>query len=158
MKRTYQPSRLIRKRRHGFRARMATKAGRQIINRRRAKGRAQLSAQFWHMAHPIFTIKKRSTFLMVREKGSFIRGKNINLQILINQDLNNSIGVGYIVTKKIGKAVKRNKARRIMKELAKKILIKSKINSYFVLIAKPSLLQTSFEDLFRELEDKINEI
>ena len=110
------------------------------------------------MAHPIFTIKKRSTFLMVREKGSFIRGKNLNLQILINQDLNNSIGVGYIATKKIGKAVKRNKARRIMKELAKKILIKGKINSYFVLIARPSLLETPFEELFKELEDKINEI
>ena len=109
------------------------------------------------MAHPIFTIKKRSTFLMVREKGRFIRGKNLNLQILINQDLNDSIGVGYIATKKIGKAVKRNKAKRIMKELAKKILIKGKINSYFVLIAKPSLLQTSFEELFRELEDKIND-
>ena len=94
---------------------------------------------------------------MIREKGSFTRGKNINLQILINQDLNNSIGVGYIATKKIGKAVKRNKAKRIMKELAKKTLIKGKINSYFVLIAKPSLLQTSFEDLFRELENKINE-
>ena len=109
------------------------------------------------MAHPIFTIKKRSTFLMVREKGSFIRGKNLNLQILINQDLNDLIGVGYIATKKIGNAGKRNRARRIMKELAKKILIKGKINSYFVLIAKPSLLQTSIEDLFRELEDKINE-
>ena len=94
---------------------------------------------------------------MVRETGSFTRGKNINLQILINQDLNNSIGVGYIATKKIGKAVKRNRARRIMKELAKKILIKGKINSYFVLIAKPSLLETPFEELFRELEDKIYE-
>ena len=109
------------------------------------------------MAHPIFTIRKRSTFLMVREKGSFIRGKNLNLQIIINQDLNDSIGVGYNATKKIGKAFKRNRARRIMKDLAKKILIKGKINSYFVLIAKPSLLQTSFENLFRELEDIINE-
>ena len=95
--------------------------------------------------------------MMVRNHGLFVKGKNINLQILHNQNLENSIGVGYTASKKIGNAVRRNKAKRIMRELARKIIINGKINSYYVLIAKSSLLNEKFNNLLNELEEKIND-
>ena len=109
------------------------------------------------MAPQLFTIKKRATFVHIRDNGVMLRSNNINIQKLIDQDLDNKIGVGYTATKKIGNAVKRNKAKRIMRELARKILINGKINSYYVLIAKTSLLEEKFEKLLLELKEKSND-
>ena len=94
---------------------------------------------------------------MIRNDGLFIKGKNINIQILHHQNLEKSIGVGYTASKKIGNAIKRNRAKRIMRELARKIIINCKINSYYVLIAKPSLLSEKFENLIIELKKNIND-
>ena len=94
---------------------------------------------------------------MVRNEGKFVKSKNMNIQILHNQNLENSIGIGYTASKKIGNAVRRNKAKRIMRELARKILINGKINSYYVLIAKSSLLDEKFSNLLIELKEKIND-
>ena len=94
---------------------------------------------------------------MVRKNGRYIKGKAFNIQFLKDQNLKNAIYVGFTATKKLGTAVKRNKAKRILRELARKIIINGKTNSYYVLIAKSSLLEEKFDKLLMELKEKIND-
>ena len=109
------------------------------------------------MALTLQTIKSRSTFIQVKNNGNFIKGEFINVQFLEGSSLNGDIAVGYTATKKIGNAVKRNKAKRLMRELARKVLIKyGKINSYYVLIAKNSIISAPFATLEIELKKIIS--
>ena len=104
------------------------------------------------MAQTLNTIKKRSTFLNVKKKGEFLRSFSFNIQILKDMSLENNINVGYTATKRLGNAIKRNKAKRIMRELTKKVISKyGKKNFYYVIIAKNSLLKTTFKNLESEL-------
>ena len=108
------------------------------------------------MALTLQTIKNRSTFIKIRNNGNFIKGKSIDVQFLENSEMNETIAVGYTATKKIGNAIKRNKAKRLMRELAKKVLIKyGKTNSYYVLIAKNSIFGAPFATLEIELKELI---
>jgi len=96
------------------------------------------------MALKINTIKKRSTFIFVKERGRLVRSNNFNIQILNDMNLQDIIKVGYTATKRLGNAVKRNRAKRLMRELTRKVLPKyGKINFYYVLIAKNSIFETS---------------
>ena len=109
------------------------------------------------MALTLQTIKNRSTFIQIKNNANFIRGKSINVQFLEDSSLNEVIAVGFTATKKVGNAVKRNKAKRLMRELARKVLIKyGKINSYYVLIAKNTIFSTPFATLEMELIKSIS--
>ena len=108
------------------------------------------------MAHFLITIKKRSTFVHIKDNGKFIRSSSFNLQILENLDLNKVIAMGYTATKKVGNSVVRNKSKRIMRELARKVISKyGKINFYYVIIAKTTLLKKPFKELELELKKLI---
>ena len=94
---------------------------------------------------------------MIKNKGILSRGRTINVQYLEDKNLNNSIYVGFTATKKIGTAVKRNKAKRIMRELARIVISEyGKINSYYVLIAKSPIFEIPFDTQKIELKKLIS--
>ena len=95
---------------------------------------------------------------MVRNEGKFVKSKNMNVQILHNQDLENSIGIGYTASKKIGNAVKRNKIKRRLRSIVNDAVKIISINFDFsiLVLAKESMLNNEYknikETLFQDLE------
>ena len=118
MKRTFQPSILKRARNHGFRARMATKSGHQIIARRRAKGRKRLSAwSCWGDFMTVLSLPSRSDFDEIF-KSPDATSSTRDFLILANiSTRKKSHRVGFITSKKkIRRAVDRNRFRRVIRE------------------------------------------
>ena len=109
------------------------------------------------MAHSLQAIRKRKTYILIRNNGNIFRSKSFNVQILEDRKLENQIYVGFTATKKLGTAIKRNQAKRIMRQLAKKVITKfGKINSYYVLIAKPPIFEIPFRSQEIELKRLIS--
>lgn len=103
----------------------------------------------------LVTIKKRRDFLKIASKGkSFIRPCYI-LQFLPKENItNNNISrlVGYTASKKVGKAVNRNKAKRRMRALAQKLIKDNASPNYaYVIIARKAILEESFDNLKQDL-------
>ena len=162
MKRTYQPSNLVRKRRHGFRARMATKTGRQLIARRRAKGRKTLSTQIQMVK--LESLKKSNQFKKVlKEKKAHTEYFSIfAARNFYESKLKNNLLISFVMKKKIGNAVKRNKIRRKLKAIVQKLLKKKgAINKDYTYIVfgksnaytqKQDVLLPSMEKSFNKLK------
>ena len=116
-KRTFQPSNIKRKRTHGFRSRMSTRAGRAILNARRARGRKRLSAQSALSTFKLpktALLRKGREFEKVYRKGKRRRCEGYSLIYCANDLGYNRIGIS--IHRKLKGVVKRNRIKRIVRE------------------------------------------
>ena len=160
MKRTYQPSKIKRARKHGFRSKMKTKGGKKLLARRRARGRKSLTVSGQSMKSKLLAISKNEEFRnLLKGKKTSNKYVTIFFRHLKNKS-NSDLNISFVTKKKIGNAVKRNKIKRrlrnIMNDAYKNISIN--LNYSYLVIAKSSMLNNDFkkikETLFLEF-DKI---
>ena len=127
MKRTYQPSKLVRARRHGFRTRMATAGGRKVLAARRARGRKKLAQAFYVATH------------------------NMVLQAALSLSETDNLFVGYTATKKIGNAVCRNRSKRRLRAVAHEVLpVYALPNVDYIFIARNSTASCPYSELKKD--------
>src|SRR5438046_912380 len=114
MKRTYQPSNRRRKRTHGFRARMATPGGRNVLKRRRAKGRKRLTTS---LPPKHARLRKRGEYVHVQESGR--RLHTAHFVVLSAPPARGRARIGITVSSRVGNAVVRNRVKRIVREVVR---------------------------------------
>ena len=111
MKRTFQPSNLVRKRRHGSAA--AWRLGRPQGVERPSRARPQETQRL---------ARSPSALISVRERGRRASMPGFILLVRDRKDCDPSMRVGFTVTKKIGGAVVRNRMKRRFRALAREIV------------------------------------
>ena len=111
----------------------------------------------------IKTLKKRKDFVLSNKFGQKSFNKNFILQKFSPPDHDNlDLMFGFTATKKIGNAVKRNRAKRRMRALIS-MFLKEKAcwfddTSTYILIAKKSLIKASFLDLKAEMKECLDKL
>ena len=111
----------------------------------------------------LVTLKKRRDFVLSNKLGQKTFSKNFILQEYYNPNFSDQdLIFGFTATKRIGNAVKRNRAKRRMRALISgllredKILFKEKFS--YVLIAKQSILKASFFELHNQLKECLSRL
>jgi ribonuclease P protein component len=101
---------------------------------------------------PFVTIKRKIDFEKLRKKGRLLKNKYLILYILPQKkEINTRAGFG--IGKKIGKAFQRNKIRRVLKEILRKVSVPYAIDVYIVV--RHSILKAGFSDIKKELENSL---
>ena len=111
----------------------------------------------------LVTLKKRIDFVLSNKHGKKTFSKNFILQEYYNPNFSGQdLIFGFTATKRIGNAVKRNRAKRRMRALISSLLKEDNIlfkEKYsYVLIAKQSILKASFFDMRNQLKECLNRL
>ena len=131
MKRTFQPNNRRRARKHGFRARMSTRAGRAVLKNRRAKGRARLVGL-------TNRIRERDAFERLRRDGTRIHSTYLWCNFLSDPMITPS-RTAFAIGRAFGSAVARNRFRRRLRALLATRQLTDPLPSGFLLIgARPA--------------------
>ena len=154
MKRTWNPKKKRRARKHSFRKRMSSSKGRKILSARRKKGRKKLTVSVQFMKTKIVALKNNEDFK------NLIKGKKLSNKYfvmfykkLLNKK-SNYFNISIVTKKKLGNAIERNLTRRriknILNELAKKISLNFNY-SYLIIPKDKALKKNSFFDLKKNI-------
>ena len=111
----------------------------------------------------LVTLKKRRDFVLSNKHGQKTHNKNFILQEYYNPNISDqALMFGFTATKRIGNAVKRNRAKRRMRALISSLLkednIMFKEKYSYVLIAKQSILKASFFEMHNQLKQYLSRL
>ena len=105
----------------------------------------------------LITIKKRSEFIRSNKFSKNIHSPNFIIQKLESNKLDKIPHFGFTITKKIGTAIVRNKIKRRLKSIIRKLLKYEdkyfNLSFNYILICKKEIVKVSYDDLENELMD-----
>ena len=131
-----------RKNKHGFRKRNSSKSGKAILARRRSRGRKTLSAQ-------LKTSLSSKYFYSIFKSSEILKTPNITYRyqkVLTRK----SDGLGFIISRRLGGAVERNRFKRILRGLYFETFIKNKIK--IAVIISPKTIKLNKEEIVKSFE------
>ena len=139
--------------------RMRTKSGRRIIANRRRKGRKVLSAQkAGGIIIILESIKKEVDIKRIFKEGIYINKKYFIIYINQKESRSNKIRTRFIVTKKIGTAVIRNRIKRLFREILRLINIINFKEIEIIIIAKKNIKDIGFWELDTEIKKVLKQV